>query len=86
MTEAGLVDAEYPNWFGVFLPAKTSRDIVNKLHRKTLSVLQASNVAAKLSTIGIDPMVLTPAQFDEHVKAEIAMNAALVKAIGLKAN
>ena len=69
MSEAGLVDAEYPNWFGVFLPAKTPRDIVNKLHRETLSVLQASNVPVKLATIGIDPMVMTPAQFDEHVSS-----------------
>ena len=36
MSEAGFVDAEYPNWFGVFLPAKTSQDIVNKLHRETI--------------------------------------------------
>ena len=86
MSEAGLVDAEYPNWFGLFLPARTPRDIVNKLHHETLSALQASNVAAKLATIGIDPMVMTPAQFDEHVKAEIGMNAALVKATGIKAN
>ena len=40
----------------------------------------------KLATIGIDPMTLTPAEFDEYVKAEIGMNAALVKAAGIKAN
>jgi tripartite-type tricarboxylate transporter receptor subunit TctC len=86
IAEAGLVDAEYPNWFGVFLPAKTSSDIVNKLHHETLKVLQTPNVASKLATIGIDPMVMTPAEFDEHVKAEIGINAALVKATGVKAN
>ncbi len=86
MAEAEVADAEYPNWFGVFLPVKTPRDIVNKLHRETLSVLQASSVAAKLAKIGIDPMVMTSAQFDAHVKAEIGMNAALVKATGIKAN
>jgi tripartite-type tricarboxylate transporter receptor subunit TctC len=86
MAEAGVADAEYPNWFGIFLPAKTPRDIVNKLHRETLNVLQAPNVAAKLAKIGIDPMVITSDQFDAHVKSEIGMNAALVKATGIKAN
>ncbi len=33
--EAGFADAEYPIWFGLFLPAKTPRDVVDKLHRET---------------------------------------------------
>ena len=86
MTEAGLVDAEYPNWFGFFFPAKTPRDIVNRLHGETSKSLQAPNVVSKLATLGIDPMVLSPAEFDEYVKAEVAINAALVKATGVKPN
>jgi hypothetical protein len=31
-------------------------------------------------------MVMTSAQFDAHVNAEIGMNAALVKATGIKGN
>jgi tripartite-type tricarboxylate transporter receptor subunit TctC len=86
MLEAGFVDAEYPNWFGIFLPARTPRDIANKLYRETLSALQASSVTAKLATIGVDSMVMTSTQFQEYVRAEIGMNAALVKATGVKAN
>jgi tripartite-type tricarboxylate transporter receptor subunit TctC len=56
---AGLVDADYPNWFGVFLPAKTPRDVVHKLHRETLKAPQAPKVESKLATLGIDPMVMT---------------------------
>ena len=47
---------------------------------------QAPNVERKLTTIGIDPMVMTPVEFDEYVKTEIGMNAALVKTAGIKAN
>lgn len=86
MSEAGFVDADYPNWFGVFVPAKTPRDIVNILHRETAKALQAPNVQSKLVTLGIDPMVLTSAEFDEYVKTEISMNAALVKTAGIKPN
>jgi tripartite-type tricarboxylate transporter receptor subunit TctC len=86
MAEAGFVDAEYPNWFGAFLPAKTPRAVVDKLHRETMKALQEPAVQKKLATLGIDPMTMTPAEFGAHVKAEVAMNAALVKAAGLKVN
>jgi tripartite-type tricarboxylate transporter receptor subunit TctC len=38
----------------------------------------------KLAALGLDPMVMTPGEFDAHVRKEIALNAALVKAAGLK--
>jgi tripartite-type tricarboxylate transporter receptor subunit TctC len=82
--EAGLVDAEYPFWFGMFLPVKTPLDIVEMLHRETLTALQAPKVRDKLAALGVDPMVMTPKEFDAYVQHEFAVNAALVKAIGLK--
>jgi tripartite-type tricarboxylate transporter receptor subunit TctC len=82
--EAGFTDAEYPIWFGLFLPAKTPREIVDKLHRETLKALQTPKLREKLAALGLDPMVMTPKEFDAHVQKEIALNAALVKAIGIK--
>ena len=82
--EAGFNDAEYPIWFGIFAPAKTPRDIVDHLQRETVKALQAPKVREKLSALGVDPMVMTPAEFDAHVQKEIAINAALVKAAGIK--
>jgi len=82
--EAGLANAEYPIWFGLFLPAKTPREIVDKLHRETLKALQEPRTRERLATLGVDPMVMTPNEFDAHVQKEIAVNAALVKEIGLK--
>jgi tripartite-type tricarboxylate transporter receptor subunit TctC len=84
LREAGFSDAEYPMWLGLFLPAKTPREIVDKLHRETLKALQAPEVKGKLASLGVDPMVMTPSEFDALVSEETRMNAALVKAIGLK--
>lgn len=81
--EAGFSDAEYPIWFGMFLPAKTPRDIVVKLHDETLRALQSQKVKEKLVTLGVDPMVMAPAEFQALVEKEIGMNATLVKAAGL---
>ena len=83
--EAGFSDAEYPTWFGLFLPAKTPREIVDRLHRETLKALQEPKVKDKLASLGVEPMILTPSAFGAHVEREIAENATLVRTIGLKA-
>lgn len=82
--EAGFNNAEYPTWFGVFLPAKTPREIVDKLHRETVRALQEPKVRDKLAALGFDPMVMAPSEFDALVQKDIAVNAELVKTIGLK--
>ncbi len=83
--EAGFSDAEYPTWFGLFLPAKTPREIVDRLHRETLKALQEPKVKDKLASLGVEPMILTPSAFGAHVEKEIAESATLVRTIGLKA-
>jgi tripartite-type tricarboxylate transporter receptor subunit TctC len=82
--EAGFNNAEYPTWFGLFVPARTPREIVDKLHRETLKALQEPKVRDKLAALGFDPMVMTPSEFDAFIAKDIAANAALVKAVGLQ--
>lgn len=82
--QAGFADAEYPIWFGLFLPAKTPRHIVDALHRETLKALQTPKVQERLAALGVDPMVMTPSEFGALVEKEIPANAALVKAAGIK--
>ena len=82
--EAGFKNAEYPTWFGLFLPAKTPREIIDKLHLETLKALQEPKVRDKLASLGFDPMVMTPDEFHAYVLKEIAVNADLVKAVGLR--
>lgn len=82
--EAGFDDAEYPTWFGLFVPARTPRDIVDRLHRETLAALQEPKVRDKLATLGVESMAMAPSEFDTFVEKEIAVNAALLKAMGWK--
>jgi tripartite-type tricarboxylate transporter receptor subunit TctC len=85
LAEAGFRDAEYPIWFGLFAPAKTPREIVDKLNRETLQALQAPKVRDKLAALGVDPMPMSPAEFTAHVERELVLNAALAQKAGLKA-
>ena len=83
-SETGFVNAESPFWVGMFLPSKTPRRIVEKLHSETLKALATPKVREKLITLGVDLMAMTPSQFDAYVKEQIAADAALVKAAGIK--
>ena len=82
--EAGYRNADYPTWFGLFVPAKTPRSLVNHLHRETLRALKEPKIRDKLATLGVDPMLTTPQEFDALVQQDIAVNAELTKAIGLQ--
>src|SRR5712671_522989 len=82
--EAGLKDAESVIWFGVFAPAKTPRDIVEKLHAAGEKVLADPAMQASLKKLGIEPMPMKPADMDDLVKRETAANLELIKAAGIK--
>ena len=82
--EAGFDKAEYPIWYALFLPAKTPRNIVDRLHRETLKALQAPKVRDRFAALVIDPMAMTPDDFNAYVQKDIAVNAALVQAAGIK--
>lgn len=83
--EAGFGDAEYPIWFGLFAPAGTPREIVERLNRETLRALQAPKVRERLAALGVDPMPMSPGEFAAYVKREVTLNAELAQKAGLKA-
>ncbi len=84
--EAGFSDAEYPFWIGMFLPAKTPRAIVDKLHDAVAKALGTPSVRSKLDALGVDPMPMSPGEMDTFVEKQIAANATLVKAADIKAH
>ena len=84
--EAGIPNSDYNFWVGMIVPAKTPRDIVNRLHQHTQKALQSPDMRERMAKIGAEPMPMTPAEFDAYIKVEIAANAALVKAAGIKVN
>jgi tripartite-type tricarboxylate transporter receptor subunit TctC len=84
--EAGYPDSEYTYWNGMLVPAKTPRAIVDRLHAETEKVLKQPAVIEKFKAQGIEPLPLTPKEFDAMIAKEIQINIALVKAAGLKFN
>jgi tripartite-type tricarboxylate transporter receptor subunit TctC len=67
----------------MWLPAKTPRDIINKLHQETVKALRDPAVQEKLTKMGVEEMILTPEEFDKRVAQEVAVAAELAKAVGI---
>ena len=84
--EAGFPNSEFIFWNGMLAPAKTPRPIIDRLHAETEKALKLPGVQAKLKVQGVEPMPLTPAEFDALIAKEIVSNLALAKAAGLKFN
>jgi tripartite-type tricarboxylate transporter receptor subunit TctC len=82
--EAGLKGADSAIWFGVLMPARTPRDIVEKFHAAGQKVLADPAMRDSLKKLGIETVPMTPAEMDDLVQREIPANMALIKAAGIK--
>ncbi|RZL67288.1 MAG: tripartite tricarboxylate transporter substrate binding protein [Variovorax sp.] len=82
--EAGVPGSEFNFWIGMMAPAKTPKEVVNRLHDEVEKALASPEVKERFLKLGADAWTLKPEQFDTYIKDEIKSNAALVKAAGLQ--
>jgi tripartite-type tricarboxylate transporter receptor subunit TctC len=81
--EAGVPGSEFNFWIGMMVPAKTPREIVNRLNAEVVKALAQPEVKERFLQLGADAWTMSPEQFDAYIKTEVANNAVLVKAAGL---
>ena len=84
--EAGLPNSDYEVWIGMFAPARTPRAIINRLNEETVRALRSPELREKFNTLVMDPMPMSPAEFDAFLKKDIQLNTDLVKAAGIEPN
>ena len=82
--EAGVPGSEFNFWIGMMAPAKTPKEVVNRLHDEVEKALASPEVKERFLKLGADAWTLKPEAFDAYIKDEIKSNAALVKAAGLQ--
>lgn len=82
--EANLPGYELRVWYGFFVPAKTPRAIVDRLHKETVKALGLEDVKSRLAAIGTEPAGLGPDEFKPMVQAELQKWAKVARESGIK--
>jgi tripartite-type tricarboxylate transporter receptor subunit TctC len=82
--EAGYANSDLAVWYGVLMPAKTPRAIIDRFHAAGTKVLATPAMREKLRQLAVDPMPLTPAAMDKFVADEVAANGRVIKAAGIQ--
>jgi tripartite-type tricarboxylate transporter receptor subunit TctC len=84
--EAGYPNSAYNFWVGALVPAKTPREIVDRLHKEITDLVQSPEISDRIRKLGADPLTMSVADFDAMIQRELVENARLIKAAGIKAN
>jgi len=85
IAEGGLPGFDYNLWVGLWAPAGTPQDIVDKINADVAKVLATPDVRERLAALGAEPMVMTPAEFRKFMRDEMDDSAKVVKAANIKA-
>ena len=84
MAEAGLKGYDASSWFGLFSPAGTPRDVVQKIAAESQRILNLPDVRDRLLGLGAQPVGGTPEEFGTFVQEEINKWAGVIRAANIK--
>ena len=77
---------EINNWYGLFVPAGTPADVIQRLNADTIRAVQRPEVRAKLISAGMEPSWNTPEQFAAYIKSENVKWSKIVRDSGAAAD
>jgi tripartite-type tricarboxylate transporter receptor subunit TctC len=84
IAESGYPGYDVTGWFGLVAPPGTPVAIIDKLNRETVRIMTRPEIREKLESIGIVPLVNTPAEFGALIRKESAYWAEMIKNTGIK--
>ncbi len=69
--ELGFPMLEAEGWNGLFVPAKTPRDVIERLNREVIAAVKHPETAKRLKELGAEPIGSTPAEQDAILKRQM---------------
>ena len=79
VAEAGLPGYEISAWFGLFVPAATPKDVIEKLGATSVTAVRSPDMKERLLEQGFVPTGTTPEQFAAFFRGEVQKWARVVK-------
>jgi tripartite-type tricarboxylate transporter receptor subunit TctC len=80
MAESGIKGMEDGSWYGLFVPAGTSPEIVKYLREAMVKTLAAPEVSSRIRSTGQEPVGSPTAEFQAFFKSEVARFARVIEA------
>jgi tripartite-type tricarboxylate transporter receptor subunit TctC len=78
--EAGVPNSDLDFWVGSFVPKKTPREVVARMHDLVVKALDNAVTQEKLTKLGVEPMIMSPEAFDARIAKEADIARTLAKA------
>jgi tripartite-type tricarboxylate transporter receptor subunit TctC len=85
MMESGLA-FEQTVWFGLFAPAGTPADVVQRINREVVEILKEPAFIERIAATGATPMTTTPAELKSFVALEVDKWVKVARESGAKAD
>lgn len=79
IAEQGFPGFDSITWLGLFAPASTPREVVQRLYAESVKALNTPEVLQKLPALGRVPVGSTPEQFEAKFRADIAKFRKIVR-------
>ena len=86
VAESGVPGFAVDQWYALFAPAGTPKEIVAKLYGEIAKTVANAETRERLLTMGLDPVGMPPDEFAAYVKTETVKWGALVREAGIRAN
>jgi tripartite-type tricarboxylate transporter receptor subunit TctC len=85
MREAGVPGYEASTWYGLYAPAGTPSETIEKINVDFKSVLESPDIRERLAQLGIDTIASSPEDLRSYLSEEIDKWAKVIKAAGINA-
>ena len=86
VAESGVPGFEVTTMYGISAPAKTPREVVNKLHAAIAQTLNSPKAREKIEAQGAEVFVKNPDDYAAYLQADAKLMLELIKAANMTAN
>lgn len=81
--ELGFPKIEADGWNGLFAPAKTPREIIDRLQRETVAAVRHPESVKRLTDLAAEPVGSTPAEQDAVLRKQVAQFRPIIRELGV---
>ena len=82
--ELGFPALELEGWNGLFAPAKTPKDIIDRLQREVAAAVRHPDVARRLTELGADPVGSTSAEQEAILRRQMEQFRTVIREMKLE--